>query len=227
MAAFARAARMGADAIETDLRLSRDGVLVAMHDATLDRTTDGRGRVHRLTLSAIRALDASARFRKLSVPPQAVPTLPEILAFLRNSNLQAFLEIKASARSGIARKLAASLTADDRQRLRVISFHRGVLRELGRLAPKLRLGWLTAARGTRCVAQAQKIGARVILPRGDRVTPELVRRAHEAGLQIAAWTINEPMRMRALIRAGVDGIITDYPDRAVQIVVKESFETKA
>ena len=63
-----------------------------------------------------------------------------------------------------------------------------------------------------------RAGARQIAPRGDLVTPALVKRAHEAGLQVVAWTINEPDQMRRLIAAGVDGIMSDYPDRLVGVL---------
>jgi len=63
-----------------------------------------------------------------------------------------------------------------------------------------------------------RAGARQLAPRGDLVTPDLVKKAHEAGLQVVAWTINEPDQMRRLIAAGVDGIMSDYPDRLVSVL---------
>ena len=87
-----------------------------------------------------------------------------------------------------------------------------------RLDPTVMTGFLCEHPSNDLVERAVRIGARQLAPSGDLVTPALVKKAHQAGLQVVAWTINEPEEMRRLIDAGVDGIMTDYPDRLVTVL---------
>ena len=79
-------------------------------------------------------------------------------------------------------------------------------------------GFLCEHPSSDLVERAVRAGARQLVARGDLITPAVVEKAHHAGLQVAAWTINEPEQMRRLIQAGVDGIITDYPDRLLSVL---------
>jgi glycerophosphoryl diester phosphodiesterase len=101
----------------------------------------------------------------------------------------------------------------------VLSFSAGVLRNVRRLDHTLMTGLLVESlpdgKEEPIIEQALEIGARQIAPRGDIVTAELLRKAHQHDLQVVCWTVNQPSDMRALLTAGVDGIMTDYPDRMV------------
>ena len=226
LAAFRRAAEVGAGFIETDLQLSRDLRLVALHDETLDRTTDGHGPVSVKTLEELRRLDAGAWFPGSPVEGatkgfagERIPTIEDVLAFARERDIGLYLEIKAPGASGAEHAVVGALrAADEIGRTVVLSFDGGVLARVRRIEPLLVTGFLYSKRLPDAVAQAINVGARQLLPRADRITPELVAEAHRHDLKVAAWTVNAPEEMKALIAAGVDGIITDYPNKLVALL---------
>jgi glycerophosphoryl diester phosphodiesterase len=222
MAAFRRAVEMGAGFIETDLHLTRDARVVAIHDATLDRTTNGHGLVDLMPLVAVRELDAGAWFRPPSAESFAgerVPTLDEVLRFARERDIIFYLELKADSTWGVEHAVVAALRdTGEAARVVILSFDPATLLSVNRLDQTMMTGYLCEIPSNDLVERSVRAGARQIAPRGDLVTPALVKRAHEAGLQVVAWTINEPDQMRRLIEAGVDGIMSDYPDRLVKVL---------
>lgn len=215
MAAFRRAVKLGARFIETDLRLSRDGVIVAIHDATLDRTTSGTGPVMAMPLEEIRKLDAGSWFSP-EFAGERVPTLDEILSFAAETDVNLYLEIKGESGYGIERALAAALGGRmEAVRVVVLSFDAQALELVRRLDRVIMTGLLWEDEPAKAVERAMDIGARQLAPRGDKVTAELVEQAHLYGLQVVTWTINQPEHIRRLAAAGVDGIMSDYPERIV------------
>jgi glycerophosphoryl diester phosphodiesterase len=222
LAAFRRAVELGANFIETDLHLSRDARFVAIHDATLERTTNGRGPVRALTLAELRELDAGSWFGP-QFAGERIPTLEEILEFARQADAVFYLEIKAGAAWGFAHALVGALRdAGESARAVVLSFDPGTLAAVRRLEPASMTGFLFDEPYPDAVARALRVGARQLAPRGDLVTPELVAEARRANLQVVTWTINEPVHMRALIAAGVNGIMSDYPDRLVAVLREQT-----
>jgi glycerophosphoryl diester phosphodiesterase len=218
MAAFRRAVELGAQFIETDLHLSRDGHIVAIHDDTLGRTCNGSGLVIEHTLEELRQLDAGSWFSP-EFAGQTIPTLEEILELSGQADLSLYLEIKGGSGYGIERALAAALhERREAHGVVVLSFEARALEVVHQLDRVLMTGLLFEDSKVDSIERAVKIGARQLAPRGDRVTPELVARAHAHGLQVVTWTINEPEHMRALIAAGVEGIMTDYPDRLATVI---------
>jgi glycerophosphoryl diester phosphodiesterase len=222
MAAFRRAVEMGACFIETDLHLTRDARVVAIHDATLDRTTNGHGLVDLMPLAEVRQLDAGAWFRSRSAESFAgerVPTLDEVLRFARERDIIFYLELKSDSTWGVEHAVVAALRdTGEAARVVILSFDPATLLSVNRLDQTMMTGYLCEIPSNDLVERSVRAGARQIAPRGDLVTPALVTRAHEAGLQVVAWTINEPDQMRRLIAAGVDGIMSDYPDRLVSVL---------
>jgi glycerophosphoryl diester phosphodiesterase len=218
LAAFRHAVELGARFIETDLRLSRDSRFVAIHDETLDRTTNGRGPVHALTLAELRELDAGSWFGP-EFAGEHVPTLDEILRFSRELDVVFYLEIKPVSAWGIEHALVGALReARETARVVVLSFDPSTLAAVRRLDPTLMTGLLFNRSSNDVVERALGLGARQLAPRVDLVTPELLAAARRSDLQVVTWTINEPGRMRQLVAAGVDGIMTDYPDRLVAVL---------
>ena len=214
MASFRKAVDLGATFIETDLRLSHDAHFVAMHDATLDRTTNGRGPVRDFTLNQLRELDAGSWFGQ-EFAGAKIPTIEEILAFAREADIVFYLEIKHDAAAwGMHHGLATALrAAGEAARTVVISFDPRTLENLRRLDATQLTGLLYELPLEDPVEAAMKVGARQLAPRADLVTPELVTKAHDGGIQVVTWTVDEPEQMLALAAAGVNGIITNYPDR--------------
>lgn len=218
MVAFERAVELGAGFIETDLRLTRDARFVAIHDKTLDRTTNGHGPVHEQSLAQLRQLDAGMWYDRQFME-QRIPTLDEILAFAQKRDVIFYLEIKYDSVWGMHHSLVAALReAENAARSIVISFDSSTLASLHQLDPGMMTGLLIEDKALDAVKATVAVGGRQVCPRADLVTPDLVKRAHEADLQVVTWTINDIDGMRLAIRAGVDGIMTDVPDRLRAVI---------
>jgi len=222
MAAFRRAVELGAQFIETDLQITRDARVIAIHDLTLDRTTNGHGPVHVKTLEEIRALDAGSWFGPddpKSFAGERIPTLNEIFQFAQEHDVNFYLEIKSGANWGVEHAVVAAVRELNAiARVVILSFDPSALDSVYRLDETIMTGFLCDIPSTDLVERAVRLGARQLAPRGDLVTPALVKKAHAAGLQVVTWTINEPEQMRRLIAARVDGIMTDNPDRLAAVL---------
>lgn len=227
---FRHAVEVGADAVELDLRCSRDGHLVVFHDDTLERTTDGTGEVEARTLEELRELDAGHGFTPdagRSHPYRGrgvrIPTLPEVLAAIGDRPVVA--EIK-SRRSGEA--MGEWLrSSGERDRILVGGFSRADVEPAGRHAR-----WRCAYQDElRAYVLLGKVGlGRFFAPAVDAamvperrgviriVSRRFVRRAHADGLGVFVWTVNRPADMRRLLDWGVDGLVSDVPGRARRVV---------
>jgi glycerophosphoryl diester phosphodiesterase len=221
LAAFRRATALGASFIETDLQLSRDARFVAIHDDTVNRTTNGHGKVHELTLADLRKLDAGSWFGS-EFTGERIPTLDEILEFARKNDVVFYLELKPTGSWGGEHSLIGALRqTGEVARTVVISFDPSVLEALRRIEPTLMTGLLFEGQIDQPLERAVEIGARQLAVRGDLVTPALLAEARKKDLQVVCWTVNQPAHMRMLIEAGVQGIMSDYPDRLVAACPKE------
>src|SRR5258708_25340749 len=221
LSAFRKAVAHGASFIETDLHLSRDARCVAIHDSTVDQTTGGSGAVHDLTLAELRRLDAGSWFGS-EFAGEHIPTLEEILDFAKKHDVVFYLELKPSGSWGGEHALIGSLReSGEIPRTVVISFDAGILDGLRKIEPTLMTGLLYDGQAEKPIERALEIGARQLAVRGDLVTPALLIEARKKDLQRAGWTVNHPAHMRMLIDAGVDGIMSDYPDRLVAAQRKE------
>jgi glycerophosphoryl diester phosphodiesterase len=238
LAALETAVELGAEFVEVDLQLSRDARLVAMHDPTLERTTNGRGPVSAMTLEELRQLDAGSWFdgqatqggaagtAGKSFAGERIPTIQEILAFGAKHDVGLYLELKARGPSGIEHAILGALrAANEILRSVLLSFDLTTLTQLRRLEPLLVTGYLcTDTRGA--VERTVNAGARQLLPVADKITPELLAEAHRNDLKVVAWTVNDPAQMKALMAAGVDGIITNYPNELVKLIADPPSDLK-
>ena len=226
LAAFQRAVELGARFIETDLHVTRDGRFVAIHDDTVERTTNGSGEVHDFTLDELRRADAGLWFDR-DFMGERVPTLEEILEFSRNNDVVFYLELKYAAMKGMDHALTAALRkAESAPRTVVISFDAALLAPLRRIDPSVMMGLLVEEATPGCIQAALDLGARQLCPKSAGVSPKLVGQAHRADLQVVAWTVNTAEEMREMIAVGVDGIMTDFPDR-LRAVVEDSETRKS
>jgi glycerophosphoryl diester phosphodiesterase len=222
LAAFRKAIALGASFIETDLQLSRDARFVAIHDATVNRTTTGQGAVHDMTLADLRKLDAGSWFGS-EFAGERIPTLEEILEFSKKNDVVFYLEIKPGGSWGGEHALIGSLReSGEIPRTVVISFDPSIVLSLRKIEPTLMTGLLYDGQIENPLDKAVEIGARQLVVRGDLVTPALISEAKKKDLQVVCWTVNHPAHMRLLATAGVDGIMSDYPDRLVAAVRKET-----
>ncbi len=218
MSAFRRAVELGARFIETDLHLSRDARFVAIHDPTLERTTNGSGRVHEFSLAELRQLDAGAWFDR-EFARERIPVLEEILDFARKADIVLYLEIKYDSAWRMHHSLLSSLRKEhDLARTVILSFDAATLEGLRRLDAMLMTGLLLEEQPPDPIQIALDCGARQLCPRADLLTSELIGKIHRVDLQVATWTVNQAEQMRAAIAVGVDGIMTDFPDRLQALI---------
>ena len=226
LAAFELALGQGADAIELDVHLSADGVPVVIHDMRLDRTTSGKGLVREHTVAEIRRLDAGSWFNRrhsskarARYSAQRIPLLAEVLALARARQCLVFVEIKTGGKTypGIEAKVMEEIRrAGVAPRATIMSFDQEILRGIRRLDPEIALG-TSSDRPVPTLRRARSLAARCVVPHWALATPRFIRRAHAAGLQVIVWTVNQPRAMRRMLANAVDGIITDYPARLVEL----------
>ncbi|GAA2443870.1 MULTISPECIES: glycerophosphodiester phosphodiesterase family protein [Streptomyces] len=195
---FVRAERAGMDAIELDLHLSKDGALVVMHDAEVDRTTDGTGAVADKTLAELRELDAGLGER--------VPVFEEVLDAVRTP-VQAEIKDVAAARALAEVMNRRALTG----RVEVSSFHDEAVAEIARLVPGVRTVLIASHWGDDIVARALAVGAGTLALDIRRLTLETTERARAAGLGVIAWVVNTPQHLRLVRALELDGATTDHP----------------
>jgi glycerophosphoryl diester phosphodiesterase len=231
LAAYRLGERMKGDYIEIDVQMTKDGHLIVMHDETVDRTTNGSGRVKDLTLAEIKALDAGSWFNEAypeyAKPEYAglrVPTLEEVIREFRKGS-RYYIETKSpELYPGMEEKLLEILDryglthkeALKKRQVIIQSFSRESLLKVHRLNPDIPLVQLYDAEASGSITDEElrtvKEYAIGIGPNYRRIDREVVRRAHRHGLAVNPYTVNSKEEMRRLIGWGVDGIITNHPD---------------
>lgn len=211
LATMRRSLQAGATVLELDVHLTRDGVPVLLHDATVDRTTNGSGAVSELLYDDLRQLDAGdgAPIPHLAEPLRAFPTTPFLL------------ELKGDHPDLVAETLAVLRDEDALSRVILASFHTDRL-EAARAIPEAPatglsttevLEWLWHGDQPEYRPPASFAQLPPEVGGFELLTPERLGRAARVGLTVQAWTINDGEQAIALTRAGVAGIITDHPDR--------------
>lgn len=201
---FHRAALEGADALELDLRVTRDGHLVALHDPTVDRTTDGTGPVRLSTLAEVRELDGGMGER--------IPTFEEVLGA---TTIPIHAELKVVE---AVEPLTELISGQDIERVTPISFDIDALHRLRRLLPDLPVGLIFSGAPPDAAERAQSVGASLASLEAAHLSEEAVERCRQLGLKVTVWTVNEPRQMRQALQLGVDGIVTDRPDLLAEIL---------
>ncbi len=227
-AAFLHAAELGADILEMDLRLTADGAIVVIHDATVDRTTDGSGAVAALTFERLRALDAGYRWSPdggKTFPYRGrglrVPALEEVLERLPAARM--VVEMKQFAPPSAAALCALIRRAGMQRKVLVASFADDALRAFRDACPEVATSMSAYEARLFVTLRGFYAPAAVALQVPDRmretvlVTPELLAMARGRNLKLHAWTVNDEARMRELVRLGVDGIMTDRPDLLLRL----------
>lgn len=218
IAAFDLAVEMKADYIEIDVQRSKDGELVLIHDTTVDRTTDGTGKVGDLTFEQLRSLDAGSWFGE-QFKGEKIPTFDEILDRY-HGKVGILVEMKApELYPGIEEQVAEELkerNLDKPQNEKIIiqSFNFDSMKKMNKLLPKVPIGVLTSNRAHTTPEALQEFStyADWFNPSYGIVTKELVNHVHSLGMQIGSWTVRSQEAADFLFEMGVDAIITDYPD---------------
>jgi glycerophosphoryl diester phosphodiesterase len=213
-ASFDLAISQGADAVETDIRATKDGALVLMHDATVDRTTNGRGAVGELRLAEIEALDAGSWFGPRFAGERA-PTLDGFLARYAR-RLPLVLEIKEPGTvAGIV-----DLVNQHQAEATYVSFHVAALERVLQITPEARVGILTTTLDEELMTRAAGLGSGELVALASAVTLELVQSVHRLGLAIRAWGIRDVGSLLRVASMGVDGVAVDWPGAAREALAK-------
>lgn len=216
LAGFRKAAALGCKAVEFDVRLSLEGAPVVFHDDTLERVTNGSGRVGATALSALKALDAGASFDP-AYRGEAIPTLEEVLEVLKSLGLAFDLELKAEPGREAALAEAVALALErhgpsERAPALVTSFEAEALAAFARRAPRIPRGYLVQTLSPAWRAEAEALGAGVVICDHRRLSPDGLKSVKGAGYPLLVYTVNHPSRARELFGWGVDGVISDAPD---------------
>jgi glycerophosphoryl diester phosphodiesterase len=227
MLAFRNALALGADYVELDVHLSRDGEVVVIHDPTLDRTTTGTGPVRERTLAELQALQLKDRSGAIiSEPP---PTLEQVVTLAAAGKRQMLLEIKVDEQRrrypGIEEKVFAVL---DRHRFTpsavVMAFEADTWRRVRQLRPDARTGALYSPRtlpAARVESELQALhqaGVSFVGLHQALVSPEVPKQARLAGLTLGVWTVNERDAIERFLGLGASVVITDRPDLAKELL---------
>ncbi len=221
LASLRRAAELGARWVEFDVALTRDGEPVLLHDETVDRTTDGKGRLAALSLGELQQLDAGSWHSKDSAG-ERVPTLMETLTLLQSLGLGANIEIKPTAgreaETGavVAKRIAAAWPVSLPPPL-LSSFKIGSLAAARDAAPAIARGYLLSRLGRGWQKEAAALGCVSVHCNHRHLDRQAAAEVRQAGYRLLAYTVNDATRGRQLFDWGVDAVFTDYPDRLFAI----------
>ena len=215
MAAFELADALGADGIELDVQLSKDGVPVIIHDEQVDRISDGTGFVRDFTLQELKRLNVNRNFPAYG--RSEIPTLAEVYDWLRGTELSVNLELKngAVAYKGLEEKvLRLAEEKDVAGRILYSSFnHRSMLR-LKRLKPEARTAFLYSDGLADAAEYGARYGIYALHPSlFNAMEAGLIESCHKKGLRVHVWTVNEEKDMERLCKLGADAVITNFVEK--------------
>jgi glycerophosphoryl diester phosphodiesterase len=233
LAAFRNALALDVDVIELDVHVARDGEVVVLHDFTLSRTTHTPGYVREVALADLKRLDAGAWFNP-RFAGERIPTLREVLDLVKaHPRVRLNIETKYPSpgeapppppdlEERVLRQVRAAGMLD---RVIVQSFYYPSLARFKALAPSVPAAALRTSRAPTSdpVGVVREARADIWAPQAGLVEREAVEELHRAGIPVVPWTVNAPAEMERLLDAGIgrlrgDGIITDYPDRLLQVL---------
>lgn len=206
LASFQQALEMGVDGIELDVHVAATGELVVIHDFTVDRTTNGSGEVHKMTLSELKKLTVEGQF--------SIPLLDEVLALV---NRKCLVNIEMKGRH-TAKPVSDFIDKYVKERgwsyddFIVSSFQREELHIMSEINKNIPLGILTQASVTQAWEWAEEFSAKAIHPHYTLLTESNVKKAQQAGFKVYTWTINDIEDIDRIKGYNVDGIISDFPE---------------
>ncbi|WP_373377964.1 glycerophosphodiester phosphodiesterase [Cupriavidus nantongensis] len=219
LAAFRHGAGFGYHMFEFDVKLSADGKPVLMHDATLDRTTSGQGRVDALTLGELALLDAGS-WHGPAFAGEPVPTLAAIARYTRANGFLVNIEVKpmpgTETRTGAAVAIDAQSLWDGAEVPPLLSsFSEDALAAAARVAPGLPRALLLDKLPGDWLERVRRLGCVALDANHRELDAGVIATAHAAGLRVLAYTVNDPARAAQLLEWGLDGVITDAVDQIV------------
>lgn len=209
MSAFRLALDTGADGIETDVHLTKDGELVLIHDETLERTTDGSGLVSSYTLDELRRFNAGVR----SSQQEVIPTLQELLELVRGESIRLNLEVKTDVLRyvGIESRLLDTIESSgiDPSRVLFSSFNHETIHRLKKMRPDIEAAILLAQPLYDIVGYLESVGADSVHPHINRITDEEIRWLQRHGVPVRPYTIKTDAQLERCQALGVDAIFVN------------------
>jgi glycerophosphoryl diester phosphodiesterase len=201
---FKKALEIGVDAVELDVRKTKDNQLVVIHDADVKKTTDGKGLVSELTLKEIKEFSTEKG--------EKIPTLKEAFDFL-DKKVKILIELKEE---GVEEKVLSAVRENGLQKnVIIVSFIEEALRKVRELNKEIETG-LIYAKHKNPVKSALDLKASYLLSLYRFTHTANVKKAHENGLKVIVWTVNKPEEVAEYVKKGVDGIASDKPDILIQ-----------
>lgn len=191
-----------ADFVEVDVRLSRDGIPVIMHDPMLDRTTSGKGPVNAYSIEELKALNAGKE--------EQIPTLEEV-CFLVSGRCGLFVEIKEPGSESL---VCSVLRHNPAENIFIVSFHPESIVSAQDLLPGVKTGIIYSRAPSDHPGAAEGLGADAILLKLALLSSDLVKECHKKNLLIISWTLDSTEEFQAANEMGIDGLVTDDPCRA-------------
>lgn len=222
LSAIREAIKAGSDGCEFDIYSTKDGKVVLLHDRTVNRTTNGKGKIAELKFDYVRTLDAGS-WKDKKFAGEQIPTLDEALAVLKGSGCIPVIEIKVP---GISKKVIASVRrAGMLNEAAIIAFNGKVVKEVRELEPRLSCYWLWSKglkgspvkQANTIIREAAKHKTNMVDLHYGMLSAEIVAELKKRGMKVWCWTINDPVVMDALMRWGVEGLTTDRPDEVVRL----------
>ena len=195
--AVERAVKMGADFVEVDVRMSKDNRLVIMHDADINRTTDGKGLVKDYTLQELKKLDAG--------DGETIPTLDEVIACVKD-RVCLVIEIKEPGTEG---KILEKINENKLENTILTSFYHKSIKNARKMNPSVDAGIIFTCQPVDVNQMASNASANIIFPGYKYLDDDLIKQAHRNGILVYPWTIDDKGIFEKLVEIGVEGIVTN------------------
>ena len=219
MAAFELALEVGSGGLELDVHLTKDGEVVIIHDDTVDRTTNGTGRVDSYTMAELKELDAGSWFSP-EFAGEKLPTLRQLLDLVKDKDILLNIETKTALGFEQLNETLASLLDqyDLWERTIISSFNHYSLAHMKDIRLQAKTAILYNAALVNPWVYAKSIGATVLHPYHKTIIPEIVTAAQQNGMMVNVWTVDKPVDVERMKAAKVNGIITNVPDQVQSLL---------
>lgn len=220
MLSFEKAIELGCNGIETDVQLTKDGVLILIHDEKINRTTNGTGWIKDYSCKKLSKLDAGSWLSK-EFTEERIPTAEELISLVKNKDIIINFELKNSIvpYEGMEEKILSLIYKHNMQHKVVLSsFNHYSMAKCREISKEIKTGILYAEGLYRPYAYAKTLGANAIHPSYQVINEEVVRESQEAGIDVNIYTVNDEKHMRHFLNMKVDGIITNFPDKLHRIL---------
>jgi glycerophosphoryl diester phosphodiesterase len=220
MVSFMACEKLGADGIELDVQLTKDGEIVVIHDETINRTTNGKGYVKDYTLNELKKFDASYNFNGQKFDDCTIPTLIEVFEWAKGNNFSINVELKNDKIEyhGLEERVINLIRKYEMEKRVVLSsFNHKSMLKFYLMAPDIETAVLYNKRNKEPWKIAEDYKARAIHPNYRIITDELIEKTLSHNISVRPYTVNDPTIMKTLIDDKCTAIITDFPELAYEV----------